>query len=467
MNNREGGVVLSKFHSGAKKEEILGILERKDAKIHFVGVCGIGMYSLCMLTHSLGYEVSGTDRDDSPLFYELRAHGCRVMKGHSAAAAEGAALIVYTLAVSEDNPELEYAESQGILAVSRAEYLGALMSFYKERIGVSGSHGKSTTTAMLHAIFEHAGKAPTTLVGATQKSGSPLAVGESDYMIYESCEYKDSFLRFSPTVALFTNLEYDHVDYFKSFESLCDSFFLAMKGAERAVVNIDDEKLRELSGSLKKRAVTFGESADAEVRGVITHRGGGCYDLKIFHTGEHVSVNLAIPGRYNAKNALAAAAASLLCGISLEDIKYALENFHGIERRMEIIGERNGARIYYDYAHHPTEIKCAIEAVRESGAGRIGVVFKPHTYSRTAGFMSEFADALALADFVILCDISAVREEAINGVSSERLARLIGAKAAVKADCDVAAALDATDATAVIVMGAANLDSVKRDIIGK
>ena len=467
LKKREGGDLLSKFHSGIKKEEILGILESKDVKIHFVGVGGVGMYSLCRLTLSLGYEVSGTDREDSELCLQLRRCGCKVTVGHTDAAAAGAALIVYSLAVSEDNPELLYAESEGICAVSRAEYLGALMTLYKERIGVSGSHGKSTTTAMIHAIFERAGKSPTTLLGAKQKGGSPLTLGEREYMIYESCEYKDSFLRFSPTVALFTNLEHDHVDYFKSFESLCDSFWLAMNSAPKAIVNSDDGNLRQIIKKLKRRPATFGESADADVRGVVTHRENGCYDIEVFYTGTSFCINLSIPGRYNAKNALAAAALSLECGISHDAIKGALESFEGIERRLEVLGERNGAKIYYDYAHHPTEISCAIEAVRETGAGKLLVIFKPHTYSRTARFMNEFANALSLADEVILCEVSAIREEKIKGVSSERLANIIGKKATLLKDSEVCLALDNSGASSVIIMGAANLDEVKRDIIGK
>ncbi len=467
LNKEEGGGVLSKFHSGVKKEEILGILERKDVKIHFVGVGGVGMYSLCLLTRSLGFCVSGSDREDSEMCTELRASGCKVTLGHSATAAEGASLIVYTLAVSEDNPELLYADSWGIPTVSRAEYLGAVMTYYKERIGVSGTHGKSTTTAMIHAIFERSGKRPTTLLGAKQKGGCPLTLGERDYMIYESCEYKDSFLRFCPTFAVFTNLEYDHVDYFKSFEALSDSFFLAMQSAPLCIVNADDENLMRLVPKLKKRVVKFGESADADIRGCVIHREKGCYTLKIFHTGGSFFVNLSILGRYNAKNALAAAAVALVCGIAPAEIKSALEGFWGIERRLEVIGERRGARIYYDYAHHPTEIKCAIEAVREIEKGNICVIFKPHTYSRTAHFLSQFADALALADRVILCEISAIREDVIKGVSSERLARLIGERASCVEEAQICAILDETEAAAVIIMGAANLDEVKRDIIGK
>lgn len=467
VKKSEGGGVLSKFHSGIKREEIIGILESGKIKIHFVGVGGVGMYSLCLLTHSLGYEVSGSDREDSELCRELISHGCKVSIGHSAAAAFGAGMLVYSLAVSEDNPELLYAESAGIKAVSRAEYLGAVMTVYKARIGISGSHGKSTTTAMISRIFDEAGRMPTTLLGARFVGGSPLTLGERDYLIYESCEYKDSFLRFSPTVALFTNLEYDHVDYFKSFDALADSFLIALQSAPRAIVNLDDENLRALIPKLKRRPLTFGESCEADVRGVITHRGKGYYNLEIYYTGVRFSVNMAAPGRYNAKNALAAAAVSLECGIPHTDIKSALECFSGIERRLEVIGERDGRRVYYDYAHHPTEIRCAIEAVREAEEGKICVIFKPHTYSRTAEFLSEFAKALSLADEVMLCEISAIREEKIKGVSSERLCGLIGTGACVVNDREVGEKIKNSDARAVIIMGAANLDIVKRDIIGK
>ena len=450
-----------------RKEEILGILQNKDAKIHFVGVGGVGMYSLCLLSHTLGYAVSGSDREDTALCSELRENGCRIEIGHNVSAVIGSSLVVYTLAVEENDPEILYAEGEGIPTVSRAEYLGALMTLYKERIGVSGTHGKSTTVAMIHSIFDRAGKQPTTILGARSHGGSPLTVGERDYLIYESCEYKDSFLRFSPTVALFTNLEYDHVDYFKSFEALSDSFFRAMSSAPLAIVNADDPALRPLLLKLKRRSVTFGERTGADIRADINMRECGKYSLDIFHTGGHFTVNLDIPGRHNAKNALAASSVALTYGISYTEIKEALEAFSGIERRLEVIGERGGAKIYYDYAHHPTEIECAIKAVREMTSGRICVVFKPHTYSRTARFLSEFARALSLADDVILCDISGIREEAIKGVSSARIARLIGTRAICLDDSTVVSKIDEIAADAVIIMGAANLDGVRRDIIGK
>lgn len=465
----EGGIILSKFHSNSGKEKILGILKKQGAKIHFTGVGGVGMYSLFKLSHHLGYSVSGSDREGSALTDELMTQGYDVKIGHSGENVWDKDMLVYTLAAEEDNPEIILAEKKGILTVSRAEYLGVLMQDYKERIGISGSHGKSTTTAMLDRIFVEAKKAPTTLLGARLEGwGSPLRVGSHSCMIYEACEYKDSFLYFSPTVSVFTNLELDHVDYFKDIDAIKQSFLKAMNMPRLSVVNIDDENLRDLLPSVRVRAATFGEGESADYQGVISKAKYGCYALKIRHGGkEIINVSLSVPGRFNARNALAAAVTAYETGVEAEYIERALSRFHGIERRLEKIGEYGTAPVYYDYAHHPTEIECAIAAVKDMTGGDVAVIFKPHTYSRTAGLMNEFVKALSLADRVFLTEISAIREAAIEGVSSEVLARLIGDKAQFVKDCDILKALEGIKNSAIIIMGAANLDEVKKRIIGK
>jgi UDP-N-acetylmuramate--alanine ligase len=465
---QEGGIVLSKFHSNSGKSKVFEILKNKGAKIHFTGVGGVGMYSLFKLSDYLGYSVSGSDREGSSLLDELTASGYDIKIGHRRENAINKDLVVYTLAVDEKNPEIAKAVDKGILAVSRAEYLGVIMENYKERIGVSGSHGKSTTTAMLDAIFSEAKKNPTTLLGARLNAGSPIRIGSSDYLIYEACEYKDSFLYFSPTASVFTNLELDHVDYFKDLDAIKASFLKAMNMPRLSVINKDDENLRSIISDVNTRIVTFGECESADYQGCISERGNGCYSLKIRHGGrEIINVNLSVPGRFNAKNALASASLSYELGINAEHIESALSDFSGIERRLEKIGELNGVPVYYDYAHHPTEIECAIGAVKDICRGEVAVIFKPHTYSRTAGLMNEFVKALSLAERVYLTEISAIREKQIEGVSSEAIARRIGEKAKFINDGDVLIALENVKASAIIIMGAANLDVVKSKIIGK
>lgn len=465
---QEGGNVLSKFHSNSGKGEIFEILKNKGAKIHFTGVGGVGMYSLFKLSDYLGYSVSGSDREGSSLLEELTLSGYDVKIGHNRENAMNKDLLVYTLAADGENPEISKAEEEEIPTVSRAEYLGVVMESYKERIGVSGSHGKSTTTAMLDAIFNEAKKNPTTLLGARLNEGSPIRIGSTDYMIYEACEYKDSFLYFSPTVSVFTNLELDHVDYFKDLDAIKASFLKAMNMPGLSVINADDENLRDLISGVSTRTVTFGECGSIDYQGCISEGVNGCYSLKIRHGGrEIINIKLSIPGRFNAKNALAAASAAYELGIKGEDIEKALSSFYGIERRLEKIGELNDVPVYYDYAHHPTEIECAIGAVKDMCRGEVVVIFKPHTYSRTAGLMNEFVKALSLADRVYLTEISAIREKKIEGVSSEAIARRIGEKAKFVNDGDILIALENVKASAIIIMGAANLDVVKGKIIGK
>ncbi len=460
----KGGVDLSKFHSGVPKEIIKKVIDGGGKRIHFVGAMGIGMRPLMRLSKELCHLVSGSDIAGGEEHTRLLEEGYQITLAHTAECAEGADLLVYSLAVDEDNPEIKYAERNGIPAVSRAEYLGALMESYKVRIGVSGSHGKSTTSAILDRIFTEADLFPTTVIGAKLgDTSSPVRVGKKGYLIYEACEYKDSFLCFSPTYSLFTNLELEHVDYFENLEAIKDSFLEAINMAKVSFINIDDENLASLLPCVSTKCVTFGEGERAEYRGELSLGDGGKYRLKIQHGGTLVlDVQLGIPGRYNAKNALAAAAAALYLGLPPSKIKRAIESFSGIERRLELLCERDGAKIYYDYAHHPTEIKNAIETVKSMTRGRVSVIFKPHTYSRTQAFLDEFATSLSLADRVYLCEVSAIREKNSCGVSSDTICEMIGERATyVKNEKNIAEIIDSENFSAIIIMGAANLDCVK------
>ncbi len=458
---------MSIFHSGLGKEKISEILKNKKIKIHFVGVGGVGMYSLCVLSKEAGYEVSGSDREISHLCNSLIDAGYDVKIGHAEENASGAGLIVYSLAIAEDNPEIRYAERNGIPGASRAEYLGFIMENYKKSISVSGSHGKSTTTAMISEIFKKAGCEPTVVLGAAlPNTDCPVHIGKEELLICEGCEYKDSFLHFSPSATVFTNLELDHVDYFDGIEALKRSFLKAMNLPELSVVNIDDENLRELIPFVKTRTVTFGESSRADYKVLTKEWKGGFYRLKIRHEGEDMlDVCLSVPGRFNAINAAAAATVALEAGIARDSISRALSEFCGIERRMEKLCTLGRCEVYYDYAHHPTEIRSVISAIREMTGKEVTVIFKPHTYSRTAGLMKEFVSALSLADKVFICEISAIREKAIDGINASSLVSRIGDKAAKLNDDDVLDAIGDIENSAIIIMGAANLDKVKKMIL--
>ncbi len=462
---------MSDYNFCCKKEEIAQILKNRASRVHFVGVGGVGMYSLFILTKRMGVCVSGSDRESSRFTDKLIQMGESINIGHREDYVRGSNLVVYTSAVSSENPEIKYANENGIPVVSRAEYLGTVMENYRIRIGVSGTHGKSTVTAMLSRIFEYAEKKPTTVLGAViPKTDLPIKIGEEYYFIYEACEYKDSFLYFSPTAAVYTNLEFDHVDYFKDIESLENSFLKSMNGADLCVVNTDDDRLRALIQYIKTDTVTYGECYNSHYRAEITEENKGFYKFDVYlHKKKIAHVRLGIPGRFNVLNALGAFALAHKLGVHEEIISEALSSFSGIERRMERIGDYGKLHVYYDYAHHPTEIECTVRTAREMTGGKVYVIFKPHTYSRTAGLLQEFVKALSTADGVYLCDISAIREEAIEGVSSENLARLIGSRATRADDEEIKAKIDeagiAKEVGALIIMGAANMDCFKNQFL--
>ncbi len=458
---------MSKYHSGISCERISDVLKNKDAHIHFTGFAGAGMYPLYKLTQSLGYSVSGSERANSRFFEMEKSEGARVYLGHTEENISDCDLLVYSLAVDADNPELLCGEERGIPQVSRAEYLGALMLEYKMRIGVSGTHGKSTTTAMLDAIFNKNFSNHTTLIGASLEDTSlPYRIGNKETLIYESCEYKDSFLRFHPTVALFLNLEMDHTDYFEDLDALKTSFLNAMNRAPLSIVNADDENLADIVGKAEGRVVTFGMSDNSDYRAsVLNSKRGKCKLRFTYHKKHLIDLRLQVPGVHNVINACGAFAAACECGIATEIAGEALRSFCGISRRVEYIGKYCGASVYYDYAHHPTEIRCTLNTVRELVSGKITVIFRPHMYSRTEFFMQEFADALSLADSVLLLEIDAIREEKISGVSSEILAALIGDFAESVSEENVISHLDCQSTDAVIIMGAANLEIIKERIL--
>ena len=460
---------MSIFHSNLGKEKISEILKSRNTKIHFLGVGGVGMCSLCQLSREAGYSVSGSDREISPLCNLLIDAGYDIKIGHSEENVKGAGLVVYSIAISEDNPEIRYAERVGIPAISRAEYLGFIMGNYSKSISVSGSHGKSTTTAMISEIFKSAGADPTVVLGAAlPHTDSPVRIGKKELLICEGCEYKDSFLYLSPSATVFTNLELDHVDYFDGLDSLKRSFLEAMNLPELSVVNIDDKNLRELIPFVKTRVVTFGESEAADYKAIIEEWKAGYYRLKIRHGDSDIlDVRLCLPCRFNAINAAAAATAAFESGVSSDAVLTALEEFSGIERRLEKLGDYGTNLVYYDYAHHPTEIRSVINAVREITGREVAVIFKPHTYSRTAGLFDGFVSSLSLADKVFLSEISAIRERAIEGISSSALASMIGEKATKINDGDVLDAIREIENYAIIIMGAANLDKVRRLIEGE
>ncbi len=454
--------------------------------VFFIGVGGVMMSSLALLTARAGLPVLGSDRARTAVTDTLTAEGVRVLYGHAAENIPAdCGLVVYTVAISEDNPEYRAAREREIPCVSRADYLGALMTDYIRRVGVAGMHGKSTCTSMCAQILLDAEVDPTILSGATYSPmGGAYRLGRSkEHFLFEACEYMDSFLDFNPTVAVLLGAELEHVDYFKDMEQITESFarFASLTGAGGVtVVNLDDESVlesarRALARGKTGRLITFSAAGDpaAEFRaaGVRTERGLPCFEL-IARGESWGQVTMAVPGCHQVINALAAAAAMDACGIPRTAILSGLTHYCGAGRRMEYKGTVNGAKVYDDYGHHPTEVKATLEGAKalcgaESESGRLICVFQPHTYSRTAALYGEFLTAFDAADHVMFIDIYAAREDNIYGVSAEGLAADVNrasprkaAYCAAPADAATAIRSLAREGDTVVIMGAGDVIKV-------
>ena len=437
---------------------------KKAKRLHFVGIGGISMSSLALLARKAGYLVSGSDRSDSPLVEACRKAGCDITLGHIAESVEGCDAVIYTAAVSLDSPELKRASELSIPCFSRAEFLGDLMLDYSCRIGVSGTHGKTTTTSLIAHILIQNEKDPTVANGAVSAAlnGSALRVGKNDLFVYESCEYKASFHSFFPTIAIITNVELDHTDYYTSLDHITKSFSTSLGDAEIAIVNADDENAMKAARDFGGRLVRFSlcdENADFYAKDIRFEEGRGRYIL--CQNGRDVcEVALPLIGHFNIANSLAALAATSFAGVSLEDAAESLWNFAGAARRFELKFQRNGITVVDDYAHHPSEIAATLSGARNTGARRIITVFQPHTYSRTHDLFDDFVKSLSLSDLVILPDIYAARETNTLGVTSAALADAIGEKARYGKSFEEIAdflAKEARDGDLILTMGAGDV----------
>ncbi|MBO5682604.1 MAG: UDP-N-acetylmuramate--L-alanine ligase [Clostridia bacterium] len=443
----------------------------KDAKsIYFIGIGGINMSSLAHISHKRGYITGGSDRAASAITEKLAARGIRIYPSHEAENIRDYDAVVYTVAISEDNPEYIEAKRRGIPCISRADFLGYVMKGYDRRIGISGMHGKSTCTSMCAETFIRAGVSPTVLSGAELDiMGGAYTVGDGEDFLFEACEYMDSFLDFYPSIAVILNIELDHVDYFKDLEQVIRSYsaFADITGERGvAVANLDDENVRAALGNYRGRVVGFGiSSPDADYSAADIKECRGRYSFKIMKNGElFTEVALSVTGYHNIYNALACAAAADLSGISPKDISAGLAAFRGAKRRMEYKGEVRGADLYEDYGHHPTEISATLGGAKGlAEGGRLICLFQPHTYSRTAALFEDFASALRVADRVIVTDIYAARELDEGIVSSKQLAEAIGEQAVYGGDIKSSAESllsELIPGDVAIVMGAGDVGKV-------
>lgn len=471
--------------------EIKDFLSRGDG-VYFIGIGGVMMSSLAMLTHRMGFEVRGSDRTRTSVTEELEREGIDVFychDGKNLADFKGCGTVIYTVAISEDNPEYREAARLGIPCISRANYLGYIMTFYQNRVGVAGMHGKSTVTSMCAEIFMTADTDPTVMSGAEYAPmGGAYRLGTRDkrHFIFEACEYMDSFLDFFPTTAILLNAEMEHVDYFKSMEQIQGSFekFAAITGACGCVIaNADDNCTLAAANSAVKsgkcgkliRFSTHDSSAELYADNItVSSAGRPEFDLVAY--GEFLGrVHLPVTGMHQVSNALASAAAALESGVDAQKIIEGLEKFKGAARRMDYIGKCNGADVYDDYGHHPTEIYSTLEGARHlcSRGGKMGrliCAFQPHTYSRTAQLFEKFKTAFEYADLIILLDIYSAREVNTYGVTSQKLAEELSAagKNAYYAPSREAAAEllknTLTDGDVAVIMGAGDIFHISRDV---
>ncbi len=417
-------------------EHIASLMQGKH-HIFFDGIGGVSMCSLAEICKRAGHVVSGYDRSPSPITRALEALGITIYYEAKAENAAGADLLVYTLAMPADSPEYVYAAEQGIPRISRADFLGYIMSGYTHRLGIAGTHGKSTTTGMVSHILCAAGVEPTVFNGAMMKdSDSYNIIGKNEFFAFEACEYMDSFLDFSPTSAVVLNVELDHVDYFPSLERIKESFadFMALTGETgTAVVNANDPNSMDAAKNYRGRLITFGHdnpNADYTTADFTTEHGLPSFTI-LYKGAPLARIRLKVPGLHNVNDALAACAVCHAAGICPSAVEEGLNTYEGVARRMEkILRTSRGTDVYTDYAHHPTEIKTTLDGACGLGYAHVKVIFQPHTFSRTHELFGDFVSAFAEsdADEIILTDIYPARETNIYGVSSDGLAAAIQAK---------------------------------------
>ena len=419
-------------------------LELSDLKnykhIHLIGIGGISMSAIAETLKNWNFIVTGSDLNQSLITDNLNKHGIKTTIGHDLENPKKADLIVYSAAISEKDPEILLAKENNVPLVGRGEFVGYLTKLYKETICVSGTHGKTTTTSMLSYCFVNAQKDPSIEVGALLDIiDGNYRVGNSDYFILESCEYKGNFLNFHPHTEIILNIDNDHLDYYKTFDNVIKTFqdFAKLLPEDGLLItNADDKNCFALKEIVTSKFISYGienEKANYLAKN-ISFNENGFAKFDVYKDKEFfVTVELSVAGNHNILNALACICASDYYGIDKNTIAEALKQFKGAERRLEYKGTfKNTINIFDDYAHHPTEIKATANAIKNKNYNESWVIFQPHTYSRTKLLLNDFAEAISNFDNIILLDIYAAREQNTYNISSEDLANEIFSKCGKK-----------------------------------
>ena len=447
--------------------------------VYFMGIGGISMSGLAEVLLSRGFKISGSDRLRSRLTESLEEKGAVIYYGQrSENITPDIDLVVYTAAISKDNPEWIAMEELNLPRLSRAELLGEIMRNYALPVAVSGTHGKTTTTSMVSEILLTADTDPTLSIGGILKSiDGNIRVGHSKYFVTEACEYTNSFLSFYPKISIILNIEEDHMDFFKDLDDIRSSFHRFAKllpDDGTLIINGEIENYADITEGISCPYITYGFTGDCDYYATDISYNELGYPTFVLHANgfADITLSLSVPGRHNVSNAMAAMAFADRVGIDRSTAAMALQNFGGTERRFEYKGSVAGITVIDDYAHHPTEIEATLNAARNYNK-KVWCVFQPHTYTRTKAFLPEFAKALSLADHVVLADIYAAREKNTLGISSLDLLELIQKEGI---PCDYFPSFDeienfllenCTQGDLLITMGAGDIVKVGERLLGK
>ena len=409
------------------------IQELKQYKnIHMIGIGGTSMSGIAEILKNWGFHVEGSDTNRSEATDKLIESGIKVTIGHNPESVKNCDLVVYSAAISANDPELRKANELHIPTVERKVFLGAITRAFRNTICVSGTHGKSTTTSMVSMCFLESKLDPTIQLGAVlDPIEGNYRVGNSEYFILEACEYSESFLQFSPKAEIILNIDNDHLDYYKTIDNIKEAFkkYIKLLPDDGILVyNADDPYCLHMSQFTKAKSITFGiknSNANFVAKNIVFDK-NGYPSFDVYHNNVfYKTIKLSVPGKHNIMNALSCIALCNEFGLDKTDIKNALLKYTGAERRFQYLGEFNGAKVYDDYGHHPTEITAVAEAMKKKQYNHSWVVFQPHTYSRTKTLLDDFAKCLINFDNIIVTDIYAARESNTYGVSSKDIVNKI------------------------------------------
>jgi UDP-N-acetylmuramate--alanine ligase len=456
----------------------------KIQRIHFVGIGGIGMSGIAEVLLNLGYKVSGSDLKSSTVTQRLASLGAAVFEGHRAENIAGAEVVVASSAITSDNPEISHAHALHIPVIQRAEMLAELMRL-KYGIAIAGMHGKTTTTSMVAAVLAGGELDPTVVVGGRVDAlGSNARLGKSQYLVAEADESDRSFLKLSPILAVVTNIDREHMDCYRNMRDVKKAFLDFMDRVPfygMVVLCNDDPLLRRMLPQIQRRTVTYGTRRGSDFhikpgKSVVSqgeYRPSSRFDVS-FQQKALGEFQLHVPGVHNVLNATAAIAVGIGLDINVDQIRAALENFRGVDRRFQLRGTAAGVSVIDDYGHHPTEVRATLAAARQCGFHKIHVVFQPHRYTRTKLLMDEFANAFGDADTLSILDIYAASEPPIEGITGEALAQHVQAVgehdaryAASFADAAEAAVAAAHEGDMILTLGAGSVSQLGPMILEK